>query len=177
MDRRRQILVAEDRPEIVTIWASALTRAGWAVTVARDGYEALDQLARASFAMVVCDLHLGPDTGRARVRTALRYLDRVLYRPDITVARVAAAAGVSAEHLARLFRRHVGRTPLEVIHTLRIRQAEKMLPNPNLTVHDVGRECGYKSPQQFASWFRWKHGMSPQEWRTAHMGLDEIHLR
>lgn len=105
-----------------------------------------------------------------RVRTALMYLDRVLFHQDTSVARVAEAAGVSAEHLARLFRRHVGRTPLEVINTLRIRQAEKMLPNPRLTVNDVGKEVGYKSQQQFTNWFRWKHGITPSEWRAKLMG-------
>ena len=80
---RRAILVVEDNAEILTPWTKALTHAGWRVTAVRDGGRALERLARDTFSMVVCDLHLGP--GPTALDILRAYPDRWAETPFIVV--------------------------------------------------------------------------------------------
>jgi CheY-like chemotaxis protein/anti-sigma regulatory factor (Ser/Thr protein kinase) len=53
-----RILVAEDSPVVRALVKDVLEKAGFTVTVVNDGVEALDQIARQSFAAVVSDVHM-----------------------------------------------------------------------------------------------------------------------
>lgn len=50
--------MAEDSPLVRALVKDVLEKAGFSVTVAEDGVEALDQIARQSFAAVVSDVHM-----------------------------------------------------------------------------------------------------------------------
>jgi CheY-like chemotaxis protein/anti-sigma regulatory factor (Ser/Thr protein kinase) len=53
-----RVLVAEDSPVVRELVREVLEKAGFAVTAVEDGVEALDQLTRQSFAVVVSDVHM-----------------------------------------------------------------------------------------------------------------------
>jgi DNA-binding response OmpR family regulator len=56
MTEKPAILVAEDEEHIAKLVSFKLTREGFAVTVARDGREALEQLAARPWAVLVLDV-------------------------------------------------------------------------------------------------------------------------
>jgi CheY-like chemotaxis protein len=65
------ILIADDDPVIRDVWATALQRAGFRITVARDGGEALDRLRMLLPDLMILDLRM-PELGGAAVLELVR---------------------------------------------------------------------------------------------------------
>jgi AraC family transcriptional regulator of adaptative response / DNA-3-methyladenine glycosylase II len=64
-------------------------------------------------------------------------------------AGLAAALGVSARHLRRLFVEHVGATPDQVARSRRAHFARRLLDDTDLTVTEVAFAAGFGSVRQF----------------------------
>lgn len=83
----------------------------------------------------------------------------------LDIGRLAAQVGLSAAHLARLFRQQHGCPPLQYQHRLRLRLAERLLQDPMLGVAEVGRRCGWSDLNYFCRVFRRHAGSPPGIWR------------
>lgn len=83
----------------------------------------------------------------------------------LSIERLAAEAGISKHHFARLFRNKTGRTPHEYLTTLRIEAACRLLATSDLSIAGVGFACGYPRPNNFASAFRRRLAMTPADYR------------
>lgn len=103
--------------------------------------------------------------GDDHVRRAIRLVEQRSDDPDFSVEILAKALAMGPDHLARLFRTHLGRKPLEVIHQARIRRSEGLLANPEVSIYEVAFDCGYRSTTEFDRWFRRLRHMTPSEWR------------
>lgn len=110
--------------------------------------------------------------GRPPVRGRLETLVAALaHRPahPWDAASLAALAGVSPQHLGRLFRRTLGQSPLEYLARLRVNRALQLLvERPELRVHEVGEAVGYPDANYFIRVFRRLEGVSPGEFRRLH---------
>ncbi|MEI8194993.1 MAG: AraC family transcriptional regulator, partial [Phycisphaerae bacterium] len=95
------------------------------------------------------------------VRAALGILERKLTQA-LRVEDLAEEVHVSASHLTALFRAAVGVPPLQYQKRARLRQAERLLRNPHVTIKEVARACGYEDCSYFVRLFRQRYGMSPQ---------------
>ncbi len=84
---------------------------------------------------------------------------------DWTLARLAREAGYSREHLRRLCRRQLGRSPMHQITYLRMRRAAELLATTEKTVEAVAREVGYHNPFVFSNAFTKWIGWRPSEYR------------
>lgn len=98
------------------------------------------------------------------VIAALRLMEEDL-RTERTMAELARAAGLSASHLAALFRRHLGCAPMAWLQEQRLELACRLLRNDYLSVAEVAATCGYPDANYFARLFRQRHGCSPRDWR------------
>jgi len=58
MSERRRILVVDDQPEILDITATVLSSAGYEVATVRSGGEALTQVGRETFDLVLLDINM-----------------------------------------------------------------------------------------------------------------------
>lgn len=90
----------------------------------------------------------------------LLHLDRPL-----SLARIAADAGVSGEHLARVFRQSTGQTVFEYVRRMRLERAKTLLAGSGHNVGEVARLSGFESPAVFSRTFRRAVGVSPSEYR------------
>ncbi len=82
---------------------------------------------------------------------------------------LAALIGVTPQHLARLFRRSLGQSPLEYLGRLRLNRALQLLVDrPDLRIHEVGAAVGYPDPNYFIRLFRRHEGRTPGEFRELH---------
>lgn len=88
----------------------------------------------------------------------------------LTLADLAAAAGISPFHFARGFRNAVGEPPLRYLARLRIREACRLLATTDTGIAAVSRAVGYRSPQAFARAFERHCGMAPRAYR---LGCEE----
>lgn len=62
-----------------------------------------------------------------------------------TVTRMASLACTSSRHLARLFHEHVGISPLDYLHQLRLAVARELLAESTLDVETVAERAGFGS--------------------------------
>lgn len=96
----------------------------------------------------------------------LRWMEEESAR-DLTLADIAARAGVSVRTLSRRFREQTGTTPLRWLHRARIRRAQYLLESTRHPVERISDLAGFGSPTAFRERFRAVVGTSPQAYRKA----------
>jgi AraC-like DNA-binding protein/mannose-6-phosphate isomerase-like protein (cupin superfamily) len=83
----------------------------------------------------------------------------------VTLRETADFAHITPNYLCRIFKEHVGETPMGYLQTVRMREAEKLLSFTDLPVYTIAEKLGYDEPSYFARVFRGVHGESPQAFR------------
>ncbi|MEW2352269.1 helix-turn-helix domain-containing protein [Spirillospora sp. NPDC029432] len=103
------------------------------------------------------------DAAPAALRRAIAYIEDHHTDPDITVADIAAAAGVTPRTLQYAFRRHRGTTPMGYVRRVRLAAAHADLQaaGPGTTVTAVAARWGFHHPGRFAADYRAAYGRSP----------------
>jgi transcriptional regulator GlxA family with amidase domain len=86
---------------------------------------------------------------------------------DLTLADIAAHAGMSTRSLNRRFREQTGTTPLQWLHRQRVRQAQYLLENTTHSVDRIAGQVGFGSPTAFRERFKRVVGTSPNSYRAA----------
>ncbi|MEU6387768.1 helix-turn-helix domain-containing protein [Streptomyces sp. NPDC046939] len=84
---------------------------------------------------------------------------------ELSLADIAARAGVSTRTLMRRFREQTGTTPLQWLHRARIRQAQHLLETTGHPVERIAAQVGFGSPTAFRDRFKRTTGVSPQTYR------------
>ena len=87
---------------------------------------------------------------------------------DFSLDQLAAQAGVSKFHFARLFKGALGVAPSRYHINLRINLARRLLRETKKSVVEVALEVGYANPSHFAQLFRRETGLSPSNYRRQH---------
>ena len=77
----------------------------------------------------------------------------------------ARLAGCTPEHLARAVRRHLGRTPTDVINEARLAYAAQQLCTTERPILDIVADCGLENVGHFYKLFRARFGASPEKYR------------
>lgn len=100
-----------------------------------------------------------------------------------SVDSLAERLGMGGRHLRRLFRQHLGATPVAVAHTRRVHLAKKLIDETALRLTQVAFSAGFKSIRRFNATFQALYGRSPGELRRIRgqredLGAsDEFHFR
>jgi len=75
---------------------------------------------------------------------------------------IAVELGISVRHLSRLYRRHRGKSIVEVLCRLRLEKARQLLrADPDMLVKTVAYECGFSSCAYFTARYRKAFGRPP----------------
>jgi transcriptional regulator GlxA family with amidase domain len=82
-----------------------------------------------------------------------------------TLARLAQEAGYSKEHLRRLCRRQLGRSPMHQVTYFRMHRAAELLASSSLTMEAIATQVGYHNPFVFSNAFTKWIGWRPSEYR------------
>jgi AraC-like DNA-binding protein len=77
----------------------------------------------------------------------------------------AAATNMSRAHLAYLFKKQVGLSPIAFQKQVRITRTKQMLSMPLLPIKEIAVVLGFKNPDHFSSCFRKVVGVSPRQYR------------
>ena len=72
------------------------------------------------------------------------------YMEDLSLAELADRAGLSPEHLVRLFKQYEQTTPIAYLWNYRISRAVELLTSTGLNVTEVAHRCGFKTSHHFA---------------------------
>jgi AraC family transcriptional regulator of adaptative response / DNA-3-methyladenine glycosylase II len=100
----------------------------------------------------------------ATVERALRLIDEGAL--DVSdVETLADRLGVGARHLARLFRKHRGASPLQVAQTVRVQRAKRLLDSTDLAISEIAFRSGFASLRRFNAVFAEVYRRPPTEIR------------
>ena len=88
------------------------------------------------------------------------------YFEPLTVADLARAAGLSAAHFSREFRRTFGEAPHRYLLTRRLERAAALLRNTDRTATEICFAVGLTSFGSFVTSFRRVYGVTPVAYRA-----------
>ncbi|MFN7040181.1 MAG: helix-turn-helix domain-containing protein [Acidovorax temperans] len=86
---------------------------------------------------------------------------------DMPLSSLVELSGLSSSQFTRTFRAAMGKPPHGYLLDLRIERARNLLEKTDLSIIEVGMQCGFAQPTHFATMFRKLVGLSPREWRAA----------
>jgi AraC family transcriptional regulator len=101
-----------------------------------------------------------------RLVRVLKYIDANIGEA-ITLANLAAAAGLSRMYFAKQFRAATGIRPHDYVLRKRIERAQQMLAEPAALV-DIALSVGFQTQAHFTSVFKRFVGNTPCQWRREH---------
>lgn len=89
--------------------------------------------------------------------------DNISDRLDIEM--LSTRMGMSPRNFARLYRKHVGDTPANVIRRLRFERARHMIENTNYRITVIAHQCGFGDVDTMRRSFRRELGIAPEDYR------------
>ena len=88
------------------------------------------------------------------------------FKEDISLKKAALSAGVSEEHLSRIFNASGNVGFSEIVNTLRVQFAKGKLKNKSLSISDIALEAGFGSIRNFNRIFKKHFHCTPSEYRN-----------
>lgn len=92
------------------------------------------------------------------------------YAGDIALHDMASRAGVSPEHLVRLFQQYERTSPVRYLWQYRMKQAMSLLTNTGLSINEIAHRCGFKTSHHFARMIKGTTGCTASEFRQRSWG-------
>lgn len=87
------------------------------------------------------------------------------YRKALSLEELAREAGLSPQHLSRLFRAETGLTPIRFLWRIREEEGVRLLRETGLTVSQIAEGCGFQNPFHFTRRIRQRYGEPPRSVR------------
>ena len=108
-------------------------------------------------------------TQRHHHKVVMQIASRITESPAevVPVAQLAAHAGYSPDHFARVFASVLGRGPQQFIVQARIDRARQLLAESGLSVGQISDALGYESLFFFCRQFKQKTGLTPSQYRRS----------
>ena len=104
----------------------------------------------------------------SRISSAVYYVENH-YTEDIDLSHLAKMSYISEAHLFRLFKKETGMSPIEYKNALRIKKAEELLLDNELTVSDISELIGFENSCYFSRIFKKYTALSPLEYRKKYI--------
>ncbi|HEY3761095.1 MAG TPA: AraC family transcriptional regulator [Verrucomicrobiae bacterium] len=99
-----------------------------------------------------------------RIRRSILYMAEHLDEP-LQISALAAQANVSPSHYFALFKRQIGRPPIDFFIRLRMDHARELLDSTTSSVKEIAAEVGYHDQFYFSRVFKSVHRVAPTEYR------------
>lgn len=90
-------------------------------------------------------------------------IDKIADRLDIEM--LSTRMGMSPRNFARLYRKHVGDTPANVVRKLRLERARHMLENTSQRITVIAHQCGFGDVETMRRSFHRELGIAPEDYR------------
>jgi transcriptional regulator GlxA family with amidase domain len=100
-----------------------------------------------------------------RVGVILDYISQN-FREDLTLLHLARLVGLCPHHVCRLFRTHLGISPLRCVKLIRFRHAEELVISSTKSIKEVMAMVGLNDLSHFVRDFESVVGESPLRHRT-----------
>ena len=91
------------------------------------------------------------------------YIEKHMSDSNLGVETIGAELGLSRVQLYRKVKALTGQSPVELLRTVRLHKARRLLQDSVKNISEVAYEVGFTSPSYFAKCFRDEFGVSPSE--------------
>ena len=95
---------------------------------------------------------------------AIDYIIQNLNDPQLSVDSVAALFNLSRMQFYRKIKALTGKSVVEFIKMVRMKQAIKLMDAHNLTLSEIAYEVGFNSASYFTRCFKEEYGKTPSEY-------------
>lgn len=99
-----------------------------------------------------------------RIDAIQKYLE-LHYNQPISLSTLAGLVKLSPWRLSHLYKAMTGRTIVEDLSRLRLRQAARLLAFTSRKIEEIAADVGYQSPYHFSKVFKKYYGISPSNYR------------
>lgn len=96
---------------------------------------------------------------------AVNYIENNLSRCDLSVEELSRSLGMSRVHLYKKLLAVSGKSPVELIRVLRLKRAEQLLCEGELSISEVANRVGIHNPKYFTKYFREEYGIPPSAYQ------------
>ncbi|REE67676.1 AraC family transcriptional regulator of arabinose operon [Paenibacillus taihuensis] len=103
------------------------------------------------------------------IRLALTHVQQH-YTEEVSLQELASAAGVSPEHLVRLFHGYNQMTPIRYLWHYRVLKATELLTQSGLSVGEIAARCGFKTVFHLSRLVKEQTGSTPTDIRKSAWG-------
>ncbi|RAK02045.1 helix-turn-helix protein [Larkinella arboricola] len=128
----------------------------------------LQQLADDPNALMLASDNYELKASQAETERMKRVLDFMLthFREEIRVDDIASVAGMAPAAFCRYFRKRTRKSFIEYLNELRISHARKLLVHSDLSISQVGLECGFNNISHFHRQFKLHNGTTPLKYQS-----------
>lgn len=102
-------------------------------------------------------------TAERQVNQAVQWLS-LQYAQPISIEQLARSLGYHRTHLAKIFKKQLGVSPMQFLMHVRLEQAKSLLDS-HWTIEQVASSVGFSDALYFSKQFRKRYGVSPTEYR------------
>ncbi len=97
------------------------------------------------------------------------------FRRAWNIEELARLINLSPSRLRHLFKNEMGKTPLQHLKSLRLREAEQLLRTTFLSVKEVMNRVGLSDESHFVHEFKKAYGLAPSKYRSVNMLSSSFH--
>ena len=108
------------------------------------------------------------DSDEILVRNAVEYIREHISNPDLSVDELSKSLNMSRVNLHRRIKTSTGLSPIDLIKTIRMKQAAYLLCTGNMNISEVAYKVGYNTPAYFSSSFSAYYNISPTAYQKSH---------
>jgi len=87
------------------------------------------------------------------------------YHEDFTVKTLAKVACVTPSYLSRLYKKHLGTSPMRYRNAVRIEKAKHLLLGKSTSIEHIATELGFEDTKYFSQLFKAATALTPSEFR------------
>ncbi|MDO4306189.1 MAG: AraC family transcriptional regulator [Eubacteriales bacterium] len=107
---------------------------------------------------------------RERTRKMLSFI-RDHYPDPLRIENIASSAQISRSECFRCFQKLVSQKPMEYLNNYRLTRAAELLKTTELSILEVGIQCGFSYQSYFGKKFMERYHMSPRKYRKHFYGV------
>lgn len=106
----------------------------------------------------------GQDHTHYLIKKAYEYIEEN-FSKEISLNEISEELNISSYYFSKLFKDETGEGFVEYLTRRRIEKAKEMLKDPEISIKEIGSECGYSDPNYFSRIFKKSTGMTPTEYK------------
>lgn len=139
--------------------------AGYEFNIKGNIYKIFSWLIRNEIIKIPSGIQLNA-TEMSRVRNLFEYIE-ANYQKEITIAGAARIACLSYHHFCRFFKKITGKTFLQYLNFVRVREAEKLILTTDKNISEIALDVGFSSVGGFNKAFKREKSLAPLAYKKA----------